>query len=291
MRRKIMTISLIICILLLCPFTAFAQELSFDRKGSVSVTLTDSEQNAPIAGAELAVYSVAAIESDGHGSWKYSYADAFENAGIYFEDPAITIELEKFVEENDVPSRKGVTDANGKAVFSDLPMGLYFVKQVGTVEGYAPCKSFLVTIPLKNEQGYVYNVDASPKTEVTKLTSITIEKVWNTGKSTEISDSVTVHLCCDGEVVETATLNEENAWKVTYEDMPVSDAYSVKEINVPKGFTATYSQNEYRFTITNTASLAQTGQLMWPIPILAAAGVFFLLAGMIILYKTRNRNA
>ena len=68
------------------------------------------------------------------------------------------------------------------------------------------------------------------------------------------------------------------------------DGYSVKEVNVPKGFTATYAQKGYTFTVTNTASLAQTGQLLWPIPVLAVAGLFFLLTGAAILRKTEKHN-
>ena len=92
-------------------------------------------------------------------------------------------------------------------------------------------------------------------------------------------------------MVETATLSAQNKWQVTYSDMPESDAYSIVEVNVPKGFTATYSKSGYVFTVTNTASLAQTGQLIWPIPVLALAGMFLLLMGFAILRKTGKRDA
>ena len=73
--------------------------------------------------------------------------------------------------------------------------------------------------------------------------------------------------------------------------MPESDAYSIIEVDVPKGFTATYSQSGYVFTVTNTASLAQTGQLIWPIPVLAMAGLCLIAVGIVVLRKTRNNNA
>jgi hypothetical protein len=114
---------------------------------------------------------------------------------------------------------------------------------------------------------------------------ITVKKVWNTDKTAAVPGSVTVQLLRHGEVVETATLNEANNWQITYSDLPESDGYSVKEINVPKGYTPTYAQKGHEFTVTNTASLAQTGQLIWPIPVLAAAGIFFLLMGFALLCK------
>jgi hypothetical protein len=73
--------------------------------------------------------------------------------------------------------------------------------------------------------------------------------------------------------------------------MPESDAYSIVEVDVPKGFTATYSQNGYVFTVTNTGSLAQTGQLIWPIPVLAMVGLCLIAIGIIVLRKPRNANA
>ena len=91
--------------------------------------------------------------------------------------------------------------------------------------------------------------------------------------------------------METATLNKQNGWQITYPNLPESDAYSVKEVNVPKGYTATYAQKGYVFTVTNTPSLAQTGQLIWPIPVLAAAGLFFLLMGFAFLRKPEKNDA
>ena len=37
--------------------------------------------------------------------------------------------------------------------------------------------------------------------------------------------------------------------------------------------------------------LAQTGQLVWPIPVFALAGIFFLMAGFVILRKPGKQNA
>jgi hypothetical protein len=100
-----------------------------------------------------------------------------------------------------------------------------------------------------------------------------------------------VQLLRNGVVVETATLSDQNNWQVTYTDMPESDVYSIVEVNVPRGFTATYSQSGYVFTVTNTASLVQTGQMIWPIPVLAMAGLCLITVGTIVLRKTRNENA
>ena len=291
MRRKLISVILTVLVLLMIPMTVFAQNFDTDRLGSVSVTLIDPDGKTPIFGAELSLYYVASAELGSDNNLSYTFTDTFKDCGCTIDDPALSVKLDTFVTEHSVSTEKLVTDTNGTVSFTNLPLGLYFVKQTNTVSGYAPCTSFLVTVPYYNADGYVYDVNASPKTDIARLTDITIKKVWNTDASTKAADSVTVQLLRDGVVIETATLNEQNHWQVTYTDMPESDAYSIVEVNVPKGFTATYSKSGYVFTVTNTSSLIQTGQTIWPIPVLAIIGLFFITVGTIVLRKMRNKNA
>lgn len=290
MGRKLIAVFLTVLVLLVMPMTAFAQDLDFDRVGSLAVTLMDREGKTPIAGAELSLYYVATVNVNSKNNLSYTFTGDFENCGFALDDPALSVKLDAFVKAQPVSTEKLETDTLGKVTFTNLPLGLYFVKQTGSVAGYAPCTSFLVTIPNLNADGYVYDVDASPKTDIAKLTDITIRKVWNTDASAKAADSVTVHLLKDGVVVEIATLSQQNNWQVAYKDMPESDAYSIKETDVPKGFTATYSQEGYVFTVTNTATLAQTGQLIWPIPMLAVSGILFIAVGLMLLQKKRETN-
>jgi len=291
MRRKLISVFLIVWILLMMPMTVFAQGFEPDRLGSVSVTLIDQDGKTPIAGAELSLYYVASVTLNSNNNLSYTFADAFKDCGAALDDPSLSVKLDAFVEEHSPSAKKLVTDVHGKVSFANLPLGLYFVKQTTDVAGYAPCTSFLVTVPNQSDDGYVYDVNASPKTDVARLTNITVKKVWNTDASTQAADSVTVQLLRNGVIVETATLSDQNNWQVTYSDMPESDAYSIVEVNVPKGFTATYSKSGYVFTVTNTSTLAQTGQLIWPIPVLAMAGLFLIVVGSIVLRKTRKENA
>ena len=291
MRRKMISLCVTALLILGCSLTVFAQALDQERTGSVSVTLTEQYQKTPIAGAELSVYYIASVGINTDGNLNYIYTETFAGTGIAIDDPELVAKLDAYLIENEAEATTLRTDAEGKAGLTDLPLGLYFIRQTNTVEGFAPCASFLVTVPMETADGYVYDVNASPKTEVAKLTSITIKKVWNTDASTEAADHVTVQLLKNGNVVQTATLNAQNNWQVTYTDMPESDGYSIQEIGVPKGFTATYSRKGYVFTVTNTSALAQTGQLMWPIPVLAVGGILFLAVGIVLLRKKRKTNA
>lgn len=291
MHRKLIPLCVTLLLILSCSLTVFAQEFDPQRTGSISVTLTNPYDQAPIVGAELNVYYVATARMNVNGNLSYVYTDSFENSEIDIDDPSLGIKLDAYVSEHKVSYVTITTDQEGKATCKDLALGLYFVRQSGMVEGFAPCTSFMVTVPGQKAEGYVYDVNASPKTEVARLTDITIQKVWNIDTSTESTENVTVQLLQNGDVIKIATLNAQNNWKVTYTAMPESDAYSVKEVDIPKGFTATYEQNGYTFTVTNTSTLIQTGQLTWPIPVLAISGMLFMTVGIVLLQKKRKTNA
>ena len=291
MSKKLICFCVALLLLAVVPVTAAAQELDPDQRGSISISLVAKDNEVFMEGAELSVFYVAGVNYGSDGVLRYEYTEAFASSGTALDDPDLAQKLDAYVRGNSVDCYQIVTDDKGYAICENLPLGLYFVKQTGNVEGFAPCTSFLVTIPMSGENGYEYHVDASPKTEVARLTSVTIKKVWNTGTTVGLPASVTVQLLRDEEVLETAVLNEQNSWQTIYEDMPVSDAYSIKEVDVPKGYTATYSQKGYVFTVTNTPSLIQTGQLVWPVPVFALLGIALLMVGFLILKKPENDHA
>ncbi len=291
MSRKIIILAVTVLLLLNCSLTVFAEEFDPQKTGSVCVTLTEQDTKETIVGAELSLYYVASLRMNPNGNLSYVYTEEFEQCNADLDDSALAGILDSFVSDHKVSSRKLTTDAEGGVRYNELPLGLYFIKQTGTVAGFVPCSPFLVTVPGEADGGFVYDVDASPKTEVEKLISVTVKKVWNTNASAKAADSVTVQLRRNGKVVKTATLSDENNWQVTYTDLPQSDAYSIKEVNVPEGFTATYSKAGYVFTVTNTSTLIQTGQLIWPIPVLAMAGMLLLVVGVLLLQKKGTSNA
>ena len=290
MGRKLISVFLAVCALLLLPVTAFAQDFDPERTGSITVTLLDPQGQIPLAGAEFSVYYVATANLNSSGKLQYAFTEEFARCGCALEDPELSVKLAAFVQEQAAPVAALVTDDRGYAEITQLPLGLYLLKQNNTVAGYARCTAFLVTVPSYGEEGFVYDVNASPKTDVTKLTAIGIKKVWNTDESDSVADSVTVQLKKDGIVIATAVLNDRNKWQIVYTDMPESDAYTIVEVDVPKGFVATYSQNGYLFTVTNSAFLIQTGQPVWPIPVLALVGLCLIALGTVVLRKTRGAN-
>ena len=291
MKVKILIFCMTVLLLLTSVTTAAAAEFDPRKTGSISVTLTEQDEKMPVAGAELSLYCIATVGINTDGKLNYRYTGAFAGTDIPIEDPDLAAKLDAYLSEKEVAAAKLYTNTEGTAVSENLPLGLYLIRQTGTVEGFAPCTPFLVTVPMEEAGAYVYAVNASPKTYVTKLVSITIRKICNTNGGAKAADSVTVQLLRNGNLVQTATLSEKNNWKITYTDMPKSDAYRIQEVNIPKGFTATYKEKDFVFTVTNTATLAQTGQPVWPIPVLALTGVLLIAAGFVLLQKKREPNA
>ncbi len=119
--------------------------------------------------------------------------------------------------------------------------------------------------------------------------SITAVKKWvDDGKGRP--DSITVQLLENGKPVETVTLNAFNKWTHTWEVLSGESEWTVKEVNVPKGYTASYSTKGTVVTITNTEKLIQTGQLNWPVAVCSVAGIAVLAAGLLLIFKKREDN-
>ena len=52
----------------------------------------------------------------------------------------------------------------GNVIFENLPVGLYLLIQTEAAEGYNAVSPFLVSVPLQDGAGWIYNVDGDIKT-------------------------------------------------------------------------------------------------------------------------------
>lgn len=118
---------------------------------------------------------------------------------------------------------------------------------------------------------------------------LTVNKIWS-GNGKEQPDSISVELLNGDQMVETITLGTWNNWSYTWNQLDASGQWQVRETNVPKGYTASYSRSGNTITITNTETLIQTGQLNWPIPILAGLGLVLLLLGWGVITEEKNKK-
>ena len=57
-----------------------------------------------------------------------------------------------------------------------------------------------------------------------------------------------------------------------------------------EGYTPYYSVSGDTVTVTNTAILLQTGQLKWPIPVIAGCGLLLIGIGILLLSSKKEKN-
>jgi len=104
-----------------------------------------------------------------------------------------------------VPVRSVTTGADGRAVFGDLALGLYYVTETGhRPDVAARTVPFLVTIPYPDEDvagGWLYEVDVVPKSSV-----VTADKTVSSANALTLGDRVTWTLT--GSVPQAATAGQ-----------------------------------------------------------------------------------
>ena len=147
-----------------------------------------------------------------------------------------------------------------------------------------------------------YNTDIANATVITnhkdvpvvpsEPVDLTVIKKWDDTEKSSRPASVKVTLYNGSTAVETVTLSDSNNWTYTWRDLDGNGAWQVQESNIPAGYTPSYAVSDGVVTITNTASLIQTGQLDWPIPVLGGLGILLLALGCVMtLRKRKSGNA
>lgn len=128
---------------------------------------------------------------------------------------------------------------------------------------------------------------------------VSVLKKWVGGKG----NSVQVSLMSGGVKYDTVTLSEgANNWTHTWDGSEFGGPgyglnakydWYVEEFKNLAGFVSTTRYDEARgiWVITNTRALLQTGQLNWPIPVLAASGMLLIALGCLMLRKREEQDA
>ncbi len=258
--------------------------------GSVSVTLKDGD--TPVCGAELTLYKVAEAQLL-NGNFRYSFTEdftkAFAGTPEELQSTEEILKISDYAVKNNISGLKAVTNSAGFLKFENISVGLYLVVQSDSVSGFSDCTPFLISVPMEINGQWVYDIDATPKTDIVRLVDISVKKVWNDDGSNR-PESVTVQLLMGDTAVGTAVLNEENGWIYIWRNQPKSDEYSVREVNIPSGYAASYSNSGFEYTVTNSSVLIHTGQVKWPIPFLECTGLLLLACGWSMHLREKRKN-
>lgn len=294
----------LLCLLLvtaMLPVRAEAAGL-VDEEAPLSLTVCFRSGETALADLPFSLYLVA--DMDAYGELTVTEAFRAFNVDIRGENDeawrTLATTLEGYVAQSGIePVDAGVTDETGSLTFpcmaQTLPHGLYFVPGFRYLQGgyIYEAEPFLVLLPCVDavSNQWVYDLTVQPKyaqPEDLPMVRKAI-KVWDDeGNEEKRPDRIVVQLLRDGEVWDTVTLSAENDWRCTWVDLSGHHRWTVVE-QVPQGYTVEITQEGIAFVVRNTykgttptpPSLPQTGQLWWPVPVLAAAGLFCLVLGLL----------
>ena len=269
-----------------------ADEPDLNEKGVIGIVLESEEDKRPVAEADVTLYRVADAELV-DGKLRYSCVGDFAGYAKTLDDIKSLESAQKLFQyalDHRISGQTKYTDGAGRTQFDGLEAGVYLISETkgnGLYERFLP---FLAVLPYDNDGKWEYNLIAKPKFKELggdNKADITVKKIWNDdGKNRP--DSITAELWCDGQVYDTAELSDENGWQNVWKDLDITKEWSVKEQSVPAEYTVTYSKNGNTYTIYNTRALIPTGQLRWPVPVLAVGGLVLITAGIVI--RTRKRK-
>ncbi|MDD5931112.1 MAG: SpaA isopeptide-forming pilin-related protein [Oscillospiraceae bacterium] len=251
--------ALLAAALMLLNITAFAHNVpDLTKVGSIHVTMRCDGR--AVSGGTLTLYRPGDVyEEDGNFSFRLSEDfSGYEDGTLEVLSPELAAALRQYARDKGL---KGITQRIGKdgVAFQDLTPGLYLLVQEQAPSGYYKADPFLVTIPLTEDGVYVYDVDASPKVEVD-------DKPDRPDKPSQPSEPDQPGGPDQPSEPDTPPPGQPDEPSVTPPDTPDTP----QEPGKP--------------------TLPQTGQLNWPVPVLAAAGLGLFAAGWALCFRRKDHE-
>ncbi|MBQ4651636.1 MAG: Cna B-type domain-containing protein, partial [Oscillospiraceae bacterium] len=93
----------------------------------------------------------------------------------------------------------------------------------------------------------------SPEPSPLPLITLSVEKVWLDRDDSQRSENASVELYRDGELWQTLVLNEENDWTQSLQVPGKGESWTVKEVQIPEGYSSEVTREGNHFTVTNTS--------------------------------------
>ncbi|MCD8161542.1 MAG: peptidase [Clostridiales bacterium] len=224
-------------------FAAADTSPDLSRTGSVTVTLTDGAGN-PVSGGTLTLYQAATL-SLVDGSAVYTYTEDFQgcDAEPDVTDTALAAELARYAAASGLSGTAADVEADGTVTFDGLALGLYLIVQTTPSDNDLTINPFLVTVPMESDGVWDYAVDASPK-----VGPVTPDEPDNPDEPEEPDEPD----------------EPDNPEEPDNPDEPEEPVDS----DTPD------DSDE-----TEESTLPQTGQLNWPVPVLAVCGLVLFAVG------------
>ncbi len=225
----------------------------------------------------------------------------------------LAVTLDALTEKEGIASDfSAVTDKNGCLEYKNVPEGYYLIKGEPEIsDGYLYTPSpIIVSVPLISEDGATTLYDIVirhtkfSKEPVEELAEVKVAKIWSRDyKKSARPKEITAVLYKDGEAFKEIVLNADNNWEHIWKELPFGCDYKVIEKDVPDGFEMAVEKEDNSFIIKNTYrgesggneldeptdedsseeddTIISTGQLWWPVPLLALMGIVFIMLGIV----------
>lgn len=274
-RKRLAAVLAALTLLVWCAAPAVALEVvDLSRTGSIKVSLYDSETSEAVGGGTLTLYRVAKVQKD-NANLSFVYTNGFEDCGVELGDLSEGELAGRLAEKIAATAESTTVEISdfGTAEFGDLEVGLYLVVQATAAEDYNVINPFLVSVPIQENGSYVYDVDALPK-------------VGTAAKKTpEPPDTPD-----KPDTPDTPDKPEEENPNTPVAPGPDNPDGWVLGANGEKIYRnpEAPSPDNPNGHVMGAHGLPQTGQLNWPIPVLAVTGVVLVAAGIRLKKGTRK---
>lgn len=274
LRHRLAAVLLAVCLVVCYALPAFATSANLvsGRLGSIHVRLYDTHNDVPLRGGELALYQVATVKRSG-GSLSYAYTGDFTGCGVPLgdlSDSTLADRLAKYLPTVPAIAAQQNVDEDGYADFTKLPQGLYLVMQTEASHGYEAIKPFLVSIPLPDGDSWIYDVDATPKV------GATIPETPETPDTPDVPDTPDTPETPDTPDTPVEPETPDIPEQPDSPDTPVSPGTPDNPVSPGTPDTPVSPGT------SDKPVLPQTGQLNWPVPVLACSGVLLFAIGWVL---------
>ncbi len=268
----------------LLTYAAGSGELDLTQTGSIEVTMKQEEVVVP--GGTLTLYRVGEIQQK-NGDYSFGLVDDFADSGASLEDitsPELAEGLAGYAQVE-----KGNTlqiDENGNVMFDDLELGLYLVVQYDAAEGYENVSPFLVSVPVHINGSYIYQVDATPKVGLIKGGPPTPPDVTPTPEP-DVTPTPGPDVTPTPEPDVTPTPGPDDT---PTPEPDVTPTPTPVPTPTPPPTVVPTPTPVVTPTPTPAPTLPQTGQLNWPIPLLAVTGLAVFVVGWILRFGEKKEK-
>lgn len=287
LRRRFAALLLMLCLLAAGALPALATSVNIrlvdasgnPATGTIRVALYDSAKDKALSGGQLTMYRVAEVKRK-NGDLSFEYCGDFYGCGIALgdlTDSTLADQLLEYMPQGARGTTKTV-DADGNAAFENLELGLYLIVQSKASNGYAPIKPFLVSLPMAENGKWNYEVDASPKVGGYTPVNPDTPPV----PPTPVPDK-------PGTPEQpTEPTNPDTPKNPDGPDSPVSPGSPDSPVAPGNPDNPAAPGNPDNPALAGRPDgavmngLPQTGQLNWPVPVLAVSGMLLFAAGWVL---------